>query len=133
MAAPALSWLDKFFGASDAWASPKAEILTTDATVTVLASYDEPSEQKTVAYRVAVLCEETPVNNDAASLVLLRSFKNASGVVAAIHPTIVDGGATVAPPSADLVHNGATKKVELRVTGIAARNFKWRALRLESP
>ena len=133
VAAPALSWLDKYFGASDAWASPKAEILTTDATVTVLASYDEPSEQWTSTYRVLVLCEETPVNNDAVAVELFRSYRNASGVVSAIHPTISTGGATVSPPSADLVHNAATKKVELRVTGIAARNFKWRALRLESP
>ena len=130
--ATVLTWLDKFFGAADAWVSTKSEITTTDATVTVLASYAEPSSQKTEAYRVSVLCEETPVNNDAMAYVLTRAFKNASGTVTAIHPTIIDGGTTASPPSADLVYDGATKTVQLQVTGIAARNFKWRAARIEA-
>lgn len=127
-----VNWLEEILLGGKGWVSPTAELVTSDATVTVLASYDEPASQKTATYRVSVCCEETPVNNDACALVLLRSFKNANGTVAAIHPTIVDGGATVSPPTADLVHNPATKKVELRVTGIAARYFKWRAARLEA-
>lgn len=130
--ATALSWLDRFFGAADSWVSAKADATTTDATVTVVAEYDEPASQKTEGYRVAVSCEETPVNNDAAALVLTRSFRNASGVVSAIHPTIVEGGATVSPPAAALEYNAVTKKVEVRVTGIDARNFRWRAARIEA-
>ena len=128
----ALSWLDRFFGAADSWVSAKADATTTDATVTVVAEYDEPASQKTEGYRVAVSCEETPVNNDAAALLLTRAFRNASGVVSAIHPTIVEGGATVSPPSAALEYNATTHKVEVRVTGIAARNFRWRAARIET-
>lgn len=127
-----LTWLDRFFGAADSWVSAKSDVTTTDATVTVLAEYAEPASQKTEGYRVAVSCEETPVNNDAAALVLTRSFRNASGVVSAIHATIVDGGATVSPPSAAIEYNATTKKVEVRVTGIAARNFRWRAARIET-
>lgn len=127
-----LTWLDKFFGAADSWVSAKADVTTTDATVTVLASYDEPASQKTTAYRVAVSCEETPVNNDALAVVVTRSYKNASGVIAAIHATVTEGGATVAPPSVAIEYNGTTKKVEVLVTGIAARNFRWRAARLET-
>ena len=127
-----LTWLDKFFGAADSWVAAKSDVTTTDATVTVLAEYAEPASQKTEAYRVSVLCEETPVNNDAMAYVLTRAFKNASGTVTAIHPTIIDGGTTASPPSADLVYDGATKTVQLQVTGIAARNFKWRAARIEA-
>lgn len=127
-----LTWLDKLFGASEAWESAKAEKNTLDATPFVLAEYDEPTEQKTAQYRVSVIAERTPVNSAYGAWVLTRSLGNASGTVSYIGATNVVGGDNGSGLDADLLYNPTTKKLEVVVTGAAATTIKWRCARLES-
>lgn len=132
MAAELLTWLDKLFGASNAWASPTAELVTQDQTAHVLAEYDEPASQKTTCYRVSITAEETPVNNAAGSWVLTRSWRNASGVVSAIGATETTGGDNAAGFVVALERNATTKKIEVRVTGLDTHFIHWRCARLET-
>lgn len=127
-----LSWLDKLFGAIDAWASPKAEKNTLDATPLVLAEYPEPTEQKTEMYRVLVHAEKTPINDESGSWLLTRAAANTSGTFSWVFPADVVGGSASGLLFASLDYNATTKKVEVTVTGVAATTIKWRCARLES-
>lgn len=126
-----LTWLDKLFGATDAWASPKAEKNTLDATPLVLAEYPEPTEQKTEMYRVLVHAEKTPINDAYGSWLLTRSMANVSGTCSWVYALETVGG-TAFGLDASLVYNITTKKIEVTVTGLAATTIKWRCARLES-
>jgi hypothetical protein len=127
------NWLEDALLGGEGWVSPSPpELVTNNDVAQVLASYAEPGPQKTVSYRVNITCEETPVNNDAGSWTLDLAVKNASGVFADVFALATIGGATNVGLVATLAHNPATHLVEVTVTGIAARFFKWRCVRLET-
>ena len=127
------NWLENTLLGEGGWVSPSPpELVTTNAVAQVLASYAEPGPQKTVSYRVNITCEETPVNNDSGSWTLDLAVKNASGVFAELFILAIAGGTTDPALVVSMAHNPTTHMVEVTVTGIAARYFKWRCVRLET-
>lgn len=125
------NWLEDILLGVKGWVSPAAELVTNDGAAHVLASYAEPASQKTASYRVHVVADETPVNNDAAGFLLFLTVKNVGGVFSEVHATISDGAGT-GGLVASIAHNNTTHAVEVSVTGIADRFFKWRCVRLET-
>lgn len=101
-----------------------------DATPLVLAEYDPPTEQKTEIYRVAIVAEETPVNDERGAWILFRAYADASGTVTPVFATVSQGGGTAGLAVA-IERNATTGKIEVQVTGLAATIIMWRVERLE--